>query len=126
MRWPRPAHAQPKWVSRIWPTFMRLGTPSGLSTMSTGVAAAGQGRSSPGRHFATPPFVAVRAGHLGAGLDLALHGDEDFHHLHDAWRQFVAALQFFNLVEEALFQPLLRFVVLLTDALDPRHHLVVR
>ena len=28
--------AQPRWVSRIWPTFMRLGTPSGLRTMSTG------------------------------------------------------------------------------------------
>ena len=27
---------QPRWVSRIWPTFMREGTPSGLRTMSTG------------------------------------------------------------------------------------------
>ena len=33
---PRLAQAQPRWVSRIWPTFMRLGTPSGFSTMSTG------------------------------------------------------------------------------------------
>ena len=30
--------ARPRWVSRICPTFMRLGTPSGLSTMSTGRA----------------------------------------------------------------------------------------
>ena len=29
---PRPAQAQPRCVS-IWPTFMRLGTPSGLSTI---------------------------------------------------------------------------------------------
>ena len=29
--------AQPRWTSRIWPTFIRLGTPSGLSTRSTGV-----------------------------------------------------------------------------------------
>ena len=35
---PRPAQAQPRCVSRICPTFMRLGTPSGFSTISTGVA----------------------------------------------------------------------------------------
>ena len=29
--------AQPRCVSRIWPMFMRLGTPSGLRMMSTGV-----------------------------------------------------------------------------------------
>ncbi len=34
--WP----AQPRCVSRIWPTFMRLGTPRGLSTISTGVPSA--------------------------------------------------------------------------------------
>ena len=57
------------------------------------------------RHHA---LVAVAAGHLVAGLDLALHGDEDLDHLHDAGRQFVAALQLLDLIEEALFQPLLR------------------
>ena len=75
------------------------------------------------RHHA---LVAVAAGHLVAGLDLALHGDEDLDHLHDAGRQFVAALQLLDLIEEALFQPLLQFVVLLTDGFDLRHDLVVR
>ena len=37
MRRPSPAAAQPRWVSRIWPTFIRLGTPSGFNTMSIGV-----------------------------------------------------------------------------------------
>ena len=31
------AAAQPRWVSKIWPRFMREGTPRGLSTISTGV-----------------------------------------------------------------------------------------
>ena len=75
------------------------------------------------RHHA---LVAVAAGHLVAGLDLALHGDEDLDHLHHAGRQLVAALQLFDLIEEALLEPLLRFVVLLTDRFDLRHHLVVR
>ena len=75
------------------------------------------------RHHA---LVAVAAGHLVAGLDLALHGDEDLDHLHHAGRQFVAALQLFDLVEEALFEALLRLVVLLPDGFDLRHDLVVR
>src|SRR5580693_1050348 len=74
------------------------------------------------RHHA---LVAVTAGHLVAGLDLALHGDEDLDHLHDAGRQFVAALQLLDLVEEALFEALLRIVVLLPDGFDLRHDLVV-
>jgi hypothetical protein len=67
----------------------------------------------------------VAAGHLVAGLNLALHRDEDFHHLHYAGRQFVATLQLFDLVEEALFEPLLRFVVLLAELLDLAHQLLV-
>ena len=38
-------------------------------------------------------FVAVTAGHLVAGLKLALHGHENLDHLHHAGRQFVATLQ---------------------------------
>ncbi len=75
------------------------------------------------RHHALVP---VAARHLVAGLDLALHRDEDFHHLHHARRQLVAALQLFHLVEEALLEPLLALLVLLADRLDLRHHLVVR
>ena len=67
-------------------------------------------------------LVAMAAGHLVAGLDLALHRDEDLDHLHHAGRQFVAALQLLDLVEEAAFQPLLRLVVLLAHRLDLGHH----
>ena len=75
------------------------------------------------RHHA---LVAVAAGHLVAGLDLALHRDEDLDHLHHAGRQLVAALQLLDLVEEALLEALLALVVLLTDGLDLGHQLVVR
>ena len=74
------------------------------------------------RHHA---LVAVAARHLVAGLDLALHRDEDLDHLHHAGRQLVAALQLLDLVEEALFETLLALVVLLPDRLDLAHHLVV-
>ena len=69
-------------------------------------------------------LVAVAARHLVAGLDLALHRDEDLDHLHHAGRQFVAALQLLDLVEEAAFQALLRLVVLLAHRLDLGHHRV--
>ena len=61
-------------------------------------------------------LVAVAARHLVAGLDLALGRDEDLDHLHHARRQFVAALQLLDLVEEAAFQRLLRLVVCLRIA----------
>src|SRR5262245_30101933 len=70
-------------------------------------------------------LVAVSAGHLVAGLDFALHRDEDLDHLHHARRKFVTPLQLLDLVEEALLEELLRLVVLLTDRLDLRHQLVV-
>src|SRR5262249_46061890 len=74
------------------------------------------------RHHA---LVAVAAGHLVAGLDLALHRDEDLDHLHYARRQFIAALKLLDLVEEALLEALLALVVLLVDGLDLGHQLVV-
>ena len=70
-------------------------------------------------------LVAVTAGHLVAGLDLALHRDEDLHHLHHARGELVAALELFDLVEEAAFQPLLRLVILLAHGLDLGHQRVV-
>jgi hypothetical protein len=94
---------------------MRDGTPSGFSTMSTGVPSSRNGMSSrvdAGDHT----LVAVTAGHLVARLDLALHGDEDLDHLHHARRQFVAALHLLDLVHEALFKTLLGLVVLLRSA----------
>src|SRR5262245_43319406 len=50
-------------------------------------------------------LIAVTAGHLVAGLDLALHRDEDLDHLHHAGRQLVAALELVNLVDETLLEP---------------------
>ena len=70
-------------------------------------------------------LVAMAAGHLVARLDLALHGDEDLDHLHDARRQFVAALQLFDLVEEAGFETLLRLFVLLLHGFEFAHRLLV-
>ena len=52
--------AQPRWVSRIWPMFMRLGTPSGLRMMSTGVPSGRKGMSSWGRILATTPLLPWR------------------------------------------------------------------
>src|SRR5713101_2818591 len=96
--WP----AQPRWVSRIWPTFMRLGTPSGLSTISTGVPSGRYGMSSSGR-IRDHALVAVTAGHLVAHAQLALHGDIDFHQLDHTWRQFVSLGElFFPLVDDFL------------------------
>ena len=70
-------------------------------------------------------LVAVAAGHLVAGLDLALHRDEDLDHLHHAGRQLVAALQLLDLVDEAALEALAALVVLRAQLLDLRHQLVV-
>src|SRR5215470_9393704 len=89
--------------------------------------AVGQERHVLDRHdLGHDTFVAVAAGHLIAGLDLALYGDEDFDHLHHARRQFVAALQLFDLIKKTLLQALLRFIVLFANGLDLGHQLVVR
>ena len=63
-------------------------------------------------------LVAVTAGHLVAGLHLALHGHEDLDHLHDAGRHFVAALHLLDLVHEALLERLLGIVVLAAQCLE--------
>src|SRR5215469_6510573 len=89
--------------------------------------AVGEERHVLGRHdLRHHALVAVAARHLVAGLDLALHGDEDLDHLHHAGRQLVAALQLLDLVEEALLQALLALLVLFADGLDLGHQLVVR
>ena len=54
------APAQPKCVSRIWPTFIRLGTPSGFSRICTGVPSARKGMSSWGRILAITPLLPCR------------------------------------------------------------------
>src|SRR5262245_35674028 len=70
-------------------------------------------------------LVAVASGHLVARLNLALHGDEDLDHLHDAGRQLIAALQLVDLVHKALFKPLFGIVVLPADGLNTGHGLLV-
>ena len=70
-------------------------------------------------------LVAVTAGHLVAGLDLALGGDEDFDHLHHARRQLVTTLQLVDLVDETLLEELAALVVLTLQGFDFLHDLVV-
>ena len=61
MAWkPSLAPAQPRCVSRIWPTFIRLGTPSGFSRIWTGVPSARNGMSSTGRILAITPLLPWR------------------------------------------------------------------
>ena len=57
---PRAWAAQPRCVSRICPTFIRDGTPSGLSTISTGVPSGRCGMSSSGRMRAMTPLLPWR------------------------------------------------------------------
>src|SRR5438105_13920331 len=51
------AAAQPRGVWRIWPMFVRLGTPSGLRTTSTGRPPWRNGMSSVGTVLAGPALV---------------------------------------------------------------------
>src|SRR4026208_1752366 len=112
---PTPFAAQPKCVSSTWPTFIRDGTPSGFSTMSTGVPSAMYGMASTGtivemiplhpvpcvrrgghwrhvrdRHDRRDDALgAVPARHLVAGLHAPLHGEIDLDHLQHAGREIV-------------------------------------
>ena len=96
------AAPQPRWVSRICPTFMRDGTPSGLSTMSTGVPSCEVRHVLFRQDARDDALVAVASGHLVADLELALDGDVDLHHLDDARRQLVALGEAIDLVAEVL------------------------
>src|SRR5213078_4161093 len=60
------------WAARIWPTFMREGTPSGLSTMSTGVPSSRYGMSSSGRIRETTPLLPWRPAILSPTESLRL------------------------------------------------------
>ena len=82
--------AQPRCSSRICPTFIRPGTPSGLRTTSTGVPSSRNGMSSTGQDLGDDALVAVPAGELVAVGDLALVRDVDPDELVDARRQLVA------------------------------------
>ncbi len=84
------AAAQPRWVSRTCPTFMRDGTPSGFSTMSTGVPSSRNGMSSSGRILEMTPLLPWRPASLSPSEILRLLGDEDADHVVDARLQVVA------------------------------------
>ena len=69
---------------------MRLGTPSGLKMMSTGVPSAKYGMSSTREDLRDHALVAVAAGKLVAHADLALLGHVDTHQLvHARWQLVV-------------------------------------
>src|SRR5208282_736828 len=70
-------------------------------------------------------LVAVAARHLVAGLQLAFHCDEDFDHLHYAWRQLVTSLQLFNFALKARGKPRDSLFHLVFQGLDIRHYGVV-
>ena len=76
----------------IWPRFMRKGTPSGLSTMSTGRAVFHVRHVFFRQHLGDDALVAVAAGHLVALQNLALLRDVDAHEVVDAGRELVAVL----------------------------------
>ena len=64
---PKPFAAQPKCVSSTCPTFIRDGTPSGFSTMSTGVPSAVYGMSSTGTIVEITPLLPCRPAILSPG-----------------------------------------------------------
>src|SRR6478752_5811688 len=67
---PTPFAAQPRCVSSTWPTFMREGTPSGFSTMSTGVPSSRYGMSSTGTMVEMTPLLPWRPAIAGGDLGL--------------------------------------------------------
>ena len=113
------AAAQPRCVSRIWPTFIRLGTPSGLSRMSTGVPSAEERHVLLGQDLGDHALVAVPAGHLVADRNLPLGGDVHLHHLLHAGLQLVAALQRVQLALSILQELLDSLVVPLPEVAAP-------
>ncbi len=66
---PREA-TQPRCVSSTCPTFIRLGTPSGLRTTSTGVPSARNGMSSTGRILEMTPLLPCRPASLSPSVIL--------------------------------------------------------
>jgi hypothetical protein len=69
---------------------MRDGTPSGFSTISTGVAVLVEGHVFDRHDHRDHALVAVPAGHLVAGLHATLDGQVDLDDLQHARREIVA------------------------------------
>ena len=86
------AATHPRWVSRIWPMFIRRGTPCGLQH-DVDRGAVGQERHVlDGQDLADHALVAVPAGELVAVLDLALLRHVDADQLVHARRQLGAVV----------------------------------
>ncbi len=79
---------------------MRLGTPSGLRTTSTGEPSEQVRHVLLGEDAADDALVPVAAGHLVADLQLALDGQVDLDHLDDAGGKLVALLKALDLLLE--------------------------
>ena len=122
---PRPAQAQPRCVSRICPTFMRLGTPSGFSTMSTGVPSSRNGMSSCGTMRETTPLLPWRPAILSPGWILRFTATKTLTIFITPGGSSSPRCSFSTLSRKRLFEALLRLVVLLAHRLDLGHRLVV-
>ena len=117
-----PCRPSPRCVSRIWPTFMRLGTPSGLRTISTGRAVLEERHLLVRQHHRDHALVAVAAGHLVADLQLALHGDVDLDLLDHARRQLVAGREQLDPLVVELLEHLDLRLRLVDQQADPLAH----
>jgi hypothetical protein len=97
--------AQPSSVSRIWPRFIRLGTPSGFRQISERRAVSHVGHILFSENAGDDTLVAVAAGHLVAFLELALGGDKHLDNFIHARRKIVAlaALQALNVDHGSLY-----------------------
>ena len=118
MRWPMPLAAQPRCTSSTWPTFMRDGTPSGLSTMSHRRAVGHVGHVLDRHDLRHHALVAVAAGHLVARLQAALDGQVDLDHLQHAGGQLVALRQLLALFFERQVEAVARLLERVLDALE--------
>jgi len=96
--------AQPRCVSRIWPTFIREGTPKRIQNNLDG-RSIGQIRHVFLRKECAQSRPCCRDGRPSCRhRKLALHGHVDLDQLDDAGRQFVALLQFEDLLVGDLAQ----------------------
>ena len=84
--------------------FIRDGTPSGFSTMSTGVPSGQVRHVLLGHDLRDDALVAVASGHLVADRELALLGDVHLDELDHARRQLVAARDLLDLLLEFFSQ----------------------
>ncbi len=123
---PRALAAQPRWVSRICPTFMREGTPRGLSTISTARPVREVRHVLVGQDAGDHALVAVAARpSCRPPTELALHGHEDLDQLDHAGGQLVPPLQPALLLREQRLQDLDLALGLVHDLVELLLHLVL-